>query len=60
MGVEQIGQFGRIRKNKKERKEGRMKRKTKGEERGKEKNEKWVFRFSLRSTEIGPSLFVGV
>ena len=38
------------------------KRKREGEERERKKKEKekWVFRFSLRSMEIGPSIFVGV
>ena len=47
-----------VRADKKE-KRGKKKRKKKVAERGREKKKKKVFRFSLRSTEIGPSVFVG-
>ena len=58
MGVEQTGQFRRIRKKKRKKKEGRRKRKREGEERGREKKEKWVFCFSLRSTKLRPLVFI--
>ena len=54
MGVEQTGEFGWIRKKKK-RKGERKKERTSIREREKGKR---GFRFSLRSTEIGLSVFV--
>ena len=56
------GISGKIRKKKKIRKErrrGKIRKRSREKER-KKKKEKGVFRFSLRSTEIGLSVFVGV
>ena len=61
--MEQTRKFGGIKKKKKERKERRRKRRrerAKERERERERKKgKRGFRFSLRSTEIGPSIFIG-